>query len=249
MGEDGGGDQGRTYSPIASLVPAGLPGRVASKTLIGEHGWLEDTTKGPHQPTTPGKGRKLLGKFVSRAKDMMVSTLVISSRFEFSGTTTGQRELPLSLNPREQSLLACELDFAVASALEAYIQSQFARGRVNLDVIKRVAENWARKGRPKVIGFRYDIETQVEIVKSHINDFQFHGHYATNPAIIGVLESMRMAAKAMAVRTYCYPDTVIAKWLGDTRKLFELIGMGEIQVCGIIGIQTFFHCCILEQEK
>ncbi|KAK3989015.1 hypothetical protein QBC44DRAFT_370383 [Cladorrhinum sp. PSN332] len=70
----------------------------------------------------------------------------------------------------------------------------------------------------------------------------FHGHYATNPAIIGVLESMRMAAWAMAVRTYCYPDTVIAKWLGDTRKLFELIGVGEIQVCGIMEIVKSHVC-------
>ncbi|KAK4462464.1 hypothetical protein QBC42DRAFT_157814, partial [Cladorrhinum samala] len=156
--------------------------------------------------------------------------------------------LQISLSPREQSLVYCELDFAVASALSRYLESQFTRGRVNLDVLKRTAENWARKGRPKVLGFRYDIETQIEIVKQHVNDFKFYGRAASNPAILGILDMMRTDAKVMAVRSYCYPDTVIAKWLSDTLSLFSLIGAEDLQIAGIRGIQAFFQAVVSREQ-
>ncbi|KAK4228305.1 hypothetical protein QBC38DRAFT_158660 [Podospora fimiseda] len=242
----------RTYSPITPLVPVeqleALRGRVASKTLIGENGWLEDTSKGPNPPSAPpSKGRLFLNRFKSKAKDVMTGGSTSFSVGPSSSTRAGG--LLRSLNPREQSLLVCELDFAIASALEAYIESQFVRGRVSLAAIKKIADNWARKGRPKVIGFRYDIETQIEIVKLHINDFKFCGRYATNPVIVGVLDSMRMTARSMAVRTYCYPDTVISMWLTDARKLFELMGTGEREVCGIIGIHAFFSSVVLREQQ
>ncbi|KAK4159456.1 hypothetical protein QBC43DRAFT_193378, partial [Cladorrhinum sp. PSN259] len=236
----------RGFQPIAALISGPLPARVASKTLIGEHGWLEDTTSGLGKSTAPtGKSRKLFGKFVQKTKDMMVSVLLRKS----DGSAALKRNLQTSLVPREQCVLYCELDWSIASSLEIYIQSQFARGRVNLDVIKRTAENWARKGRPKVIGFRYDAETQLEIMKLHVNDFKWCGRYASNPAILGVLDSARANAKLMAVRTYCYPDTVLAKWLVDAQNLYELIDVGQQELSVLQGIRQFFGERVQREEN
>ncbi len=166
-----------------------------------------------------------------------------------SDTTTTKsrptsRQLAISLSPREQSLLYCELEFAQTTALNDYITTQFNAGRLEADKLKRVAEDWQRKGRPKVVGFRYDAETQLELVRMHVSDFRFYSRAATTAAILGVLDTARANARSVRVRTFCQPDTVIAKQLLDCQGLFNVLRCGEEQQIKLAEIIAFFKAGI-----
>jgi len=155
------------------------------------------------------------------------------------------RTLATSLNPREQSLLYCELEFQLTSALNDYIDGEFRASRLDTSKLKRVSESWQQKGRTKVQGFRYDLETQLDLVRLHANDFMFHGPSAAKlTSIFGIIDMVKVDARAMRIRTYCHPDTVIAKQLLDAQHLFNLLGCDdEKQVC-LAGITHFFKAAV-----
>ncbi len=59
------------YTPLAPFLPQGaLTVRKASKTMIGEGGWLENTSK-PDPTTSPTRGGGFLGNLVKKAKEMV----------------------------------------------------------------------------------------------------------------------------------------------------------------------------------
>ena len=154
----------------------------------------------------------------------------------------------ISLDPREQSLLYCELEFLLTSALDGYINSQFNAGRLEADKYKKVVDAWHQKGRPKVIGFRYDLETQLDLVFLHVQEFRFYGDRAGIPAAIsGILEMMKVNARAMRIRTFCQPDSVVAKQLLDSQSLLVLLGSAEQRQIQLAEIVQFFKI-ILERE-
>ena len=53
----------------------------------------------------------------------------------------------ISLDPREQSLLYCEIEFLLTSALDDYLHTQFSAGRLDVDKYKKIADSWQQKGR------------------------------------------------------------------------------------------------------
>jgi len=155
----------------------------------------------------------------------------------------------ISLDPREQSLFYCELEFYLSCAIHGYITVQLNHGRLDPDKLKRIADAWVQKGRPKVIGFRYDLETQLELIGLHINDFRFYGKRQGNPVeISGLLHTMRVNARAMRIRTFCQPDSVIAKQLVDAQYFFGLLGVPGIQLVALQQVAQFFKV-IVERES
>ncbi|KAK4146432.1 uncharacterized protein C8A04DRAFT_9715 [Dichotomopilus funicola] len=268
------------YTPLAPFLPRDMPTvRKASKTLIGEGGWLENTSKtdpmggaggatgaGLNSSPTRGGGG-FLGNLVKKAKEMMetnsdqraqrksrdsdkdTSKDKSSKDAKSKDKRPASRQLAISLSPREQSLLYCELEFALATALNEYLTAQFAAGRVSADRLKKVAEDWQRKGRPRVLGFRYDVETQLDMVKAHVHEFMFCGRPNNNgtasaPAILAVLDTARSTARALRVRTFCQPDTVIAKQLIDARGLFHVLGCPEEQQIKMAEMIAFFRAAV-----
>lgn len=154
----------------------------------------------------------------------------------------------ISLNPREQSLLYCELEFLLTSALDGYINSQFNAGRLDADKYKKIVDAWHQKGRPKVVGFRYDLETQLDLVFLHVQEFRFYGNRAGVPAAIsGILEAMRVNARALRVRTFCQPDSAMAKQLLDSQSLLNLLGSAEQRQIQLAEVVQFFKI-VLERE-
>jgi hypothetical protein len=152
------------------------------------------------------------------------------------------------LNAREQSLLYCELEFNLSTALNDYITVQLDKGRLVPDKLKKVADAWQNKGRPKVVGFRYDLETQLELVNLHVDDFRFYGRRQADPTEIGgLLHAMKVNARAMCVRTLCQPDTVIAKQLVDAQSVFKMLGVPDEQQVALAEIAQFFKV-IVERE-
>ena len=110
--------------------------------------------------------------------------------------------MAISLDSREQSLLYCELEFILSNALDSYIKTQLNGGRLDPDKLKKVADAWASKGRPRVVGFRYDLETQMELVHLHQRQFRFYGRLAQadgEGAVLGLLHAMKVDAHPHAV--------------------------------------------------
>lgn len=249
----------RTYSPLSDYLS--VQGNPIRKQLVGAHGWLERTTEAPGKQyssdqrpvprANPQKKGGFLDSLRKMARDMTTSAKDITysaSRKPREKDKRGSR-LTVSLDPREQSLLYCELEFLLTTALDGYLSSQFNAGRLEADKYKKIVDGWQQRGRPKVIGFRYDLETQLDLIILHSQDFRFYGKRAgLIAAVNGVLDMMRVDARAMRIRTFCQPDTVIAKQLLDAQSMFNLVGCCEQQQIQLAEVIQFFKV-ILEREQ
>ncbi|KAI3398174.1 hypothetical protein diail_9796 [Diaporthe ilicicola] len=249
----------RTYSPLSDYLS--VQAKPIRKQLVGAHGWLERTTDAPDKQyvseqkpvlrATPQKKGGFLDSLRKMAKDMTTSAKDMTSSASRKPREKDKRgsRLTVSLDPREQSLLYCELEFLLTTALDGYISSQFNAGRLEADKYKKIVDGWQQRGRPKVIGFRYDLETQLDLILLHSQDFRFYGKRAgLIAAVNGVLDMMRVDARAMRIRTFCQPDTVIAKQLLDAQSLFNLVGCCEQQQIQLAEVIQFFKV-ILEREQ
>ncbi|KAK1719907.1 hypothetical protein BDP67DRAFT_540979 [Colletotrichum lupini] len=242
-------DASDIYSPLQPYFAyKELPvQRIAGKTLIGEQGWLERPDNTPDRRRKDGSPKKpgLLDYLKKIAKEMSKTT---RKPRDMEREAKVQR-VTISLDPREQSLLCCELEFHISNALHAYITNELNHGRLNPDKLKKIADGWTQKGRPRVVGFRYDLETQLDLVHLHIDEFQFFGRRQGNPMeIAGLLHAMKINARSLRIRTYCQPDSVIAKQLVDSQSLCNTIGCSEAQQIAIAEIAQFFKV-IVEREQ
>lgn len=254
----------RNYSPLSDyLYSQAQPVR---KQMVGARGWLERTNTSAAKKENPEKKslektqavypqqekkRGFLNNLKKIAKDVTASAKDITSSASRKTREKDTRasRLTVSLDPREQSLLYCELEFLLTSALDGYINSQFNAGRLDADKYKKIVDGWQQRGRPKVVGWRYDLETQLDLVLLHSEDFRFYGKRAgLLAAVNGVLDMMRVDARAMRIRTFCQPDTVVAKQLLDAQSLFNLIGCCEQQQIQLAEVIQFFKV-ILEREQ
>ncbi|KAM0277977.1 hypothetical protein ACHAQH_005431 [Verticillium albo-atrum] len=241
------------YSPLTTYFAfEGLPvQKIGGKTLIGEQGWLKrpNTHQTPERKKKDGSPKKarLLDSIKKMAKGMTESKAARLPR-EPEKATKAHR-LTISLDPREQSLLYCELEFQVSNAIHAYITNELSHGRLDTDKLKTIADGWNGKGRPRVVGFRYDLETQLELINLHLTDFRFFGRRQGNPLeIAGLLHAMKVNARAVRIRTFCQPDSVIAKQLVDSQSLFNTIGCSDAQQVALAEIAQFFKI-IVERER
>nr|RBQ83296.1 hypothetical protein FVER53263_11360 [Fusarium verticillioides] len=219
------------------------------KIMIGDNGWLERPDGGPDQSAkTPQKKTGILDNIKKLAKDM-TELHYTSRRAQPAIRSRPTSQVAISLNAREQSLLYCELEFNLSTALNDYITVQLDKGRLVPDKLKKVADTWHNKGRPKVVGFRYDLETQLELINLHVDDFRFYGRrQADHVEIGGLLHAMKVNARAMCVRTLCQPDSVIAKQLVDTQSTFKMLDVPDYQQRALADIAQFFKV-IVEREQ
>ncbi|KAK3955524.1 hypothetical protein QBC32DRAFT_378346 [Pseudoneurospora amorphoporcata] len=250
------------YSALTPLFPVhniNNPNRnirMASKTLIGENGWLESTSRpsdaqNPKQPNaaaaapnghskkpstaTPVRKTGFLDNLVKKAKDFVSAPLPEQGNNNQRSSHDANkphspRTLQISLTPREQSLLYCELEFLLSTLLNTYITTQLSLGLLDHTKLKRISDTWKSKGRPRVVSFRYDLETQLDLVRLHVNDFKFYGPAAANTtAILGIVDGAKTDTRAMRIRTFCQPDTVVAKQLVGARALCGLLGAGDTE--------------------
>ncbi|POR32969.1 Uncharacterized protein TPAR_06834 [Tolypocladium paradoxum] len=220
------------------------------KTMIGQNGWLERTGKASEKAKkAPQKKAGILESIKKIAKDMTAEFSSPNRRSQSAAKEAGAAHVPISLNAREQSLLYCELEFHLTSALNGFITAELDKGHLVPDNLKKISDWWTGQGRPKVVGFRYDLETQLELVGLHVNDFNFYGRRQNNPVeIAGLLGAMKTNARQMRVRTFCQPDPVIAKQLVDAQSLFNVINASNVQQAALAEIAQFFKV-IVERER
>ncbi|KAJ2901268.1 hypothetical protein MKZ38_002018 [Zalerion maritima] len=238
-----------TYTPLSPYLATTAR---KEKTMIGEKGWLEDT--GEPRKAGPVKKQGILETLRKKAKEMAIfndSRTSRRPRDEPTGEETRSRRpvVVISLDPREQSLLYCELEFTLTTALNDYVSTQFNEGRLDTVKLKRVSDSWASKGRPKVVAFRYDLETQLDLVACHVEEFRFYGFRQGNQLqIMSVVDAMRNHARAMRVRSFCHPDLVVHKQVLDARALGDIIGADPQARLAIDQIWIFFGR-IVDREK
>ncbi|SPO05786.1 uncharacterized protein DNG_08473 [Cephalotrichum gorgonifer] len=235
------------YSPLTPFFAdnGGLADRKGSKIMFGQNGWLEKTGPTLEKKEEPQK-KSMLGGLKKIAKEFAASS--VGSRGEKKHVQL-YSTIAISLDPREQSLLYCELEFYLSCAIHGYITVQLNHGRLDPDKLKKIADAWANKGRPKVIGFRFDLETQIELIGLHIGDFRFYGRRQGNETqISGLLHTMKVNARSMRIRTFCQPDSVIAKQLVDAQSFFNLLGVPDVQQLALQQVAQFFKV-ILERER
>ncbi|KAI1858639.1 hypothetical protein JX265_010732 [Neoarthrinium moseri] len=233
------------FTPLTPWLMGGEGKRKASKTLFGTHGWLHDTKEKTasaearvHKPSSFFDGIKKKAREFAEKAD-----------FKTARRLPGPSRVTISLDPREQSLLYCELEFILSNALDAYIKSQLNGGRLDPDKLKKVADGWASRGRPRVVGFRYDLETQLDLVALHTAQFRFYGaRMISEPAVAGLLATLRNDARTMRVRTLCQPDSVVAKHIVDSQALLQLIGSAESLQISLAEVSQFFKV-VLEREN
>ncbi|RCI11915.1 hypothetical protein L249_4196 [Ophiocordyceps polyrhachis-furcata BCC 54312] len=242
------------FSPLALYFRGqGFPTtKMGEKTMIGHNGWLERTNlvsdDNEMKKALPKKGG-ILGTIRKMAKDMTAEFQNSNRRLPKSVKETHLGQMQISLDPREQSLLYCELEFHLTTALSDYITAELDKGHLVAGNLKQVSDFWASRGRPKVVGFRYDLETQLQLICLHAHDFDFHGRPQRNLAEIGgLLGVMKTHARQMRVRTFCQPDSVIAKQLADAQALFDLINVNSTQQLALSEAANFFEV-IVERER
>ncbi|KAI1139784.1 hypothetical protein F5Y05DRAFT_411968 [Hypoxylon sp. FL0543] len=230
--------------PFTPLTPYLMNTRVATKTLIGDKGWLEDTAAQAKKPESK-KPASFMGNFKKTARKIAEITEFRAGQPK----THTPRELNISLDPREQSLLYCELEFVLSNTLSGYINIQLHSGRLDPHILAKISDAWEQKGRPKVTGFRYDLETQVDMIAAHVGTFRFYGPHQTDQDMIkGLLYGMKMNARVMRVRTYCQPDPVIAKHILDAQALAQLLDSPESVQVPLAEVAQFFKV-VIERER
>ncbi|KAH8175287.1 hypothetical protein LIA77_03705 [Sarocladium implicatum] len=238
------------FSPLACYFrgPDFPAEKMGGKTMIGDNGWLERTEMHDRTKRSPSKRIGIIEGIKRIAKDM-TELHYPPRRAQPLSKEAGSSSITVSLDAREQSLMYCELEYHLSNALNSYITSQLDRGNLVAQKLQRVAEAWFQQGRPRVVGFRYDLETQIDLVTLHTEEFIFHGRRSGQPAeISGLLHSMKVNARAMRVRTFCQPDAVMAKQLVDSQSLFNLLGVGDAQNRALAEVAQFFKV-IVEREK
>ncbi|OIW27756.1 hypothetical protein CONLIGDRAFT_682778 [Coniochaeta ligniaria NRRL 30616] len=247
------GYNGDPYSPLDVMFPeiaAAAARKVSTKTMIGEKGWLENTSVSPQKPLPP-KSNGFFENLRKKAKELVnmgSEQLKAPRHMNKSKVDLRERQLVISLDPREQSLVYCELEFILTSAVNSYITCQFNAGRLDTDKLKRISDGWQQRGRPKVVGFRYDLETQLDLVRMHVDDFRFYSRHTTEAAIYGIIDMMRVNARVMRVRTYCQPDTVISKQILDTQSLLNIIGAGEDDHVALASVTRFYKDALAREK-
>ncbi|KAI2467665.1 hypothetical protein F4781DRAFT_423189 [Annulohypoxylon bovei var. microspora] len=242
-------DEGRKEleaPPFTPLTPYLMHTRMGSKTMIGNKGWLEDTASQTKKPVVKKKDASFIGTVKKTAR--RIAAEMTEFRGEKPRVPTA-RELNISLDPREQSLLYCELEFILSNTLSAYINIQLHSGRLNPHIHAKISDGWQQKGRPKVVGFRYDLETQIDMISAHVGSFRFYGpHQANQDVIKGCLYGMKMNARAMRIHTYCQPDPVIAKHILDAQTLMLMLDSPESVQVPLTEVSQFFKV-VIEREK
>ncbi|KAI0181834.1 hypothetical protein GGR52DRAFT_57611 [Hypoxylon sp. FL1284] len=252
------------YTPLTPFIVGRDMGKT-TKTLIGENGWLEDTAAKGVKKSESQKNTRFFESVKKTARKIVrvhcfpyLTRIETNTRqaemTEFKATVAAfksqpVKEIVISMDPREQSLLYCELGFILSNALSTFINAQLQSGRLNPHILAKVSDFWEQSGRPKVTGFRYDLETQVNLVNAHASIFRFHGPEHDNESHIkGLLYGMKMNARVMRITTYCQPDSVVAKHILDSQRFLQMLGTPEAMQVSLAEVSQFFRVAVEREE-
>ncbi|KAK7755887.1 hypothetical protein SLS62_002174 [Diatrype stigma] len=221
------------YTPLTGWLERDQDPRKGKKDMIGANGWLENAAIESQARLERKKG--FFTSVKKRVQDMRriqkEDTEAILRRSRSSRDAKGKparnTAIVISFNPRAQAMVYCEIEWALSQTLDMFVKVQHNKGRLNLSKLKRIDDAWAALGRPRVLGYLYDLETQANLVLVHAEsgEFEFYGPQRfDNVAIIACLRGFIADARQIQLRTYCYNDVVVAKHLLGARRLMTILG-------------------------
>jgi len=201
--------------------------RSPMKKLFGEGGLLG-------QPdTTPTRKPHIVSQFAGRVKDhvsdFMSNLPNISLPNISNDLPSAPSTFPITLAPYSQGQLYMELELLLTVETNRFILHEFTYGRVSTDSVRKIVDIWRHKGRPQVIGFRYDLATQRDLVILNMDTMHFvgigigSGNGIGHTKLLSVLAAWKKLAKEISIRTFCQPDSAVKKHFWDAEKVLELV--------------------------
>jgi len=131
---------------------------------------------------------------------------------------------PISITPYSQGDFYFQLELILSMETNGFLIREFYDERISIDSVKRTVDLWKQKGRTQVVGFRYDLQTQRDLIMMNTGTMHFAGITSRNQAkLFSTLAAWRVLAKEVSIRTFCQPDSVIKKHLHDAEKILELV--------------------------
>ena len=110
---------------------------------------------------------------------------------------------------------------------------------MSVDSLKKVTDFWKSKGRPQVVEFHYDQSTQRDLIVANQKTFRFYGPNANDPLKVhAMLYAWKTNAREMAVRTFCYPDSMIRKHIQDAFVMLDFLGGHPFQYIAAHEVQA-----------
>lgn len=117
-----------------------------------------------------------------------------------------------------------QLELIISIETNNFLMHEFNQGRVSIASVRAIVEQWRNKGRPQVLGFRYDLATQRELIGMNSETLHLAGiNSFTKMKLLSVLAAWKVLAKEVSVRTFCQPDSAVKKHLHDAEKVLELV--------------------------
>ncbi|KAI9744919.1 MAG: hypothetical protein M1818_001845 [Claussenomyces sp. TS43310] len=236
------GIRGRSETIADSSPPTERRHRTRSpmKKMFGEKGWLGTTTDlNEHKAKKLGMMAAIKTRIGELAKADMSP---IKRTFMPPDKEVEVPRFPISLHPPQQGKLYMDLELLICETANRFLLDQYSAERLSAESVRKVNEFWRSKNRPGVVEFRYDQATQRDLVVANQHNFLFHGPAVGNSQRINaVLWTWKENAREMAVRTFCYADSVIAKQLNDTYNLLELLGADHMSLFTLQGINLTYH--------
>ena len=125
----------------------------------------------------------------------------------------------------DQMRLYGELELLLQTVANTYLLEQKEAGLMGPSSVGKITKSWFNKNRPQVLEFRFDLATQLELVKLNSSSFTFHGTFA-NDALhqAAFFNSWKGVVRELGIRSFCNPDAAIKKMLHDSYKVLEMLG-------------------------
>lgn len=145
----------------------------------------------------------------------------------------------ISLNPAQQAELYLDIELLICDSANTFLMHEYQNGRMSVDSLKKATDFWKSKGRPQVVEFHYDQSTQRDLIVANQKTFHFYGPNANNPLQVhAMLYAWKTNAREMAVRTFCYPDSMIRKHIQDTFVMLDFLGGHPFQYIAAHEVQA-----------
>jgi hypothetical protein len=139
--------------------------------------------------------------------------------------TWEQSTFPVTLDPAQQADVYFDIELLICDLANTFLMHEYKDCRMSVDSLKQVTDLWKSKGRPQVVEFHYDQSTQCKLIQANQKTFRFRGPEANNPQQVhAMLYAWETNAREMAIRTFCYPDSMIRKHIQDAFKILDFLG-------------------------
>lgn len=200
------------------------------KKLFGDGGLLGWSASATSEAPDPRYKRSGLSSFTRKVKDKAhdlkrdVQERMPGVNLSRQNSTASIGTFPISLSPYAQGDFYMQLELLLNVETNRFLMKQLQFGHISVESVKQIVNTWAHKGRPQVIGFRYDLATQRDLVELNMETLGFNGVSGLDRVrLISILTTWKTLAREISIRTFCQPDSVVKKHLHDAEKVLELI--------------------------